>query len=86
MEDYLLCKKHSIEPNNMGIIKIEFIVNNDGSYSIQAPNILKGLKVQNKETIDLIIKLLNNDCLFSDEIEHSVPLDWRTKKPVIQKL
>jgi len=73
-EDYIVCKKHKIEPYNP--------VNDYGYYDDTSLN-FKGVHI--KEANQKIIELLktNNRLIYNTKLEHSYPHCWRCKKPVI---
>ena len=72
MEDYQLCKAHGIDP---------FDVLDPSGNSYSYPPNLEGLSIWKNEALNL----LGEDVLKAHMYQHRVPIDWRTKKPVIQR-
>ena len=75
LDDYRICKKYGIEPFCP--------VDEKGYMTDEAPTFLRGLFYE--EANEKVIEVLkeNNDLLFLEEIVHSYPHDWRSKKPTI---
>ncbi|BDU67606.1 MAG: isoleucine--tRNA ligase [Candidatus Tyloplasma litorale] len=74
-DDYLIVKENNLEL---------FVVMDDKGHMINSGKYdeLFYLKA-NKIIIEDLVK--NNSLIFNEKIEHSVPIDWRTKKPVIYR-
>uniref|UniRef100_A0A8D1Q477 Isoleucine--tRNA ligase, mitochondrial n=1 Tax=Sus scrofa TaxID=9823 RepID=A0A8D1Q477_PIG len=76
MEDYSVASQHSLST--------DCLVNEDGVFTDAA-----GPELQNKavleEGTEVVIKMLQaaNNLLKEEELVHSYPYDWRTKKPVV---
>ncbi|XP_004699964.1 isoleucine--tRNA ligase, mitochondrial [Echinops telfairi] len=76
MEDYSVASQHNLS--------MECLVNEDGVFTDVA-----GPELQNKavleEGTDTVIKMLQatKNLLKEEELVHSYPYDWRTKKPVV---
>ena len=75
LDDYRICKKYGIDPFCP--------VDEKGYMTSDAGDNLKGLFYEDAN--DKVIEILkeNNDLLALEEIVHSYPHDWRTKKPTI---
>lgn len=75
LDDYRICKKYGIDPFCP--------VDEKGYMTSEAGDNLKGLFYE--EANEKVIETLkeNNDLLALEEIVHSYPHDWRTKKPTI---
>ncbi len=74
MEDFVECKKHGIEPLD--------ILTDSGHYSESAPKGLQGKHIHSDHVIDYLNESFY--VRFQDH-KHRVPVDWRTKQPVIQR-
>ncbi|CRK90249.1 CLUMA_CG003960, isoform A [Clunio marinus] len=63
-------------------IPLKSFVDGRGCYNSSAPDFLQGKEVLT-EGNDFVIKHLDSSVVKLQEIKHSYPIDWRTKKPVI---
>lgn len=60
------------------------LVDEDGRYTTEAGNDFAGLEVLN-EGNEAVLKYISDNVLHTDQLLHSYPYDWRTKKPVISR-
>lgn len=58
------------------------MVDENGNYTEAAPDFLRNKSVL-KDGNQLILEHLQDDIIHLDKINHSYPIDWRTKEPVI---
>ncbi|KAH8380256.1 hypothetical protein KR009_009724 [Drosophila setifemur] len=63
-------------------IPVKCLVNEEGVYTKEAPSFLIGKSVLDQGN-PLILEHITNDVVHSSTMEHSYPIDWRTKQPVI---
>ncbi|KAM8999360.1 isoleucine--tRNA ligase, mitochondrial [Sarcophilus harrisii] len=76
MEDYIVASRHELP--------MDCLVDEDGNFTEAA-----GSELENKNALeegtDTVIKMLQStkNLLKEEDITHSYPYDWRTKKPVI---
>lgn len=63
-------------------IPVKCLVNEEGVYTNDAPSFLVGKSVL-KQGNPLVLEHITNNVVHSSTLEHSYPIDWRTKKPVI---
>ncbi|XP_021713032.1 isoleucine--tRNA ligase, mitochondrial [Aedes aegypti] len=63
-------------------IPVRSLIDEAGCYNKQAPDFLRG-KFALTDGNQLILERLQNDTMACGVIEHSYPIDWRTKKPVM---
>ncbi|KAH8331827.1 hypothetical protein KR074_004988 [Drosophila pseudoananassae] len=63
-------------------IPVKCLVNEEGVYTNDAPSFLIGKSVL-KQGNPLVLEHITNNVVHSSTLEHSYPIDWRTKKPVI---
>ncbi|EAT38178.1 AAEL009917-PA, partial [Aedes aegypti] len=63
-------------------IPVRSLIDETGCYNKQAPDFLRG-KFALTDGNQLILERLQNDTMACGVIEHSYPIDWRTKKPVM---
>ncbi|XP_017043393.1 isoleucine--tRNA ligase, mitochondrial [Drosophila ficusphila] len=63
-------------------IPVKCLVNEEGIYTKEAPDFLSGKSVLGQGNA-LVLEHITNDVVHSSELEHSYPIDWRTKQPVI---
>lgn len=63
-------------------IPVKCIVNEEGTYTKEAPDFLRGKSVLDQGN-SLVLDRIAEDVVHSSKLEHSYPIDWRTKKPVI---
>ncbi|KAH8364194.1 hypothetical protein KR084_003491 [Drosophila pseudotakahashii] len=63
-------------------IPVKCLVNEEGIYTKEAPRFLRGKSVL-KQGNPLVLEHITNDVVCSATMEHSYPIDWRTKQPVI---
>lgn len=73
-EDFLLGIQHKLS--------VKSVVDEKGCYTEEAGKSLVGLDVLS-EGNSLIMNWLQDDILHKEDLVHSYPYDWRTKKPVI---
>lgn len=73
-DDYLTSLKHKIP--------MKCVLDTRGNYNDKAPAFLQGKEVMTDGN-RLVLKQIASDVIHLDEIRHSYPIDWRTKKPVI---
>lgn len=73
-DDYLSSIEHKIT--------VKCIVDENGDYTLEAPAFLHGKNVL-RDGNKLVMEALKSDLLKAGEIQHSYPIDWRTKEPVI---
>ncbi|XP_058131216.1 isoleucine--tRNA ligase, mitochondrial [Dasypus novemcinctus] len=76
MEDYSVASQHNLP--------MDCLVDEDGIFTDAAGPELQNLAVL-KEGTDVVIKMLEaaKNLLKEEELVHSYPYDWRTKKPVV---
>lgn len=63
-------------------IPLKCLVNDQGRYNSSAPEFLHGKEVLGDGN-QLVINYLKTNVVKLEELKHSYPIDWRTKKPVI---
>ncbi|KAH8269968.1 hypothetical protein KR018_001134 [Drosophila ironensis] len=63
-------------------IPVKCLVNEEGLYTKEAPGFLVGKSVLEQGN-PLVLQHITNDVVHSGTLEHSYPIDWRTKQPVI---
>ncbi|XP_017015792.2 isoleucine--tRNA ligase, mitochondrial [Drosophila takahashii] len=63
-------------------IPVKCLVNEEGIYTREAPPFLRGKSVLEQGN-PLVLEHITNDVVSSTTMEHSYPIDWRTKQPVI---
>ncbi|XP_016926678.4 isoleucine--tRNA ligase, mitochondrial [Drosophila suzukii] len=63
-------------------IPVKCLVNEEGIYTKEAPEFLRGKSVLEQGN-PLVLEYITNDVICSTTMEHSYPIDWRTKQPVI---
>ncbi|XP_060070569.1 isoleucine--tRNA ligase, mitochondrial-like [Ylistrum balloti] len=63
-------------------ITIKSIVDDEGVYTEEAGQILKG-KTVGKDADSTVIEMLKESVIHKSSYQHSYPYDWRTKQPVI---
>ncbi|XP_017081217.1 isoleucine--tRNA ligase, mitochondrial [Drosophila eugracilis] len=63
-------------------IPVKCFVNDEGIYTKEAPDFLRGYSVLEQGN-PLVLERIANDIVHSSKLEHSYPIDWRTKQPVI---
>jgi len=63
-------------------IPVKCLVNEEGIYTKEAPEFLRGKSVLEQGN-PLVLEHITNDVICSTTMEHSYPIDWRTKQPVI---
>ncbi|EDV52202.2 uncharacterized protein Dere_GG15950 [Drosophila erecta] len=63
-------------------IHVKCFVNEEGTYTKEAPDFLRGQSVLDQGN-SLVLERIAEDVVHSSKLEHSYPIDWRTKKPVI---
>ncbi|EDW41671.1 GM25585 [Drosophila sechellia] len=63
-------------------IPVKCFVNEEGTYTTEAPDFLRGKSVLDQGN-SLVLDRIAEDVVHSSKLEHSYPIDWRTKKPVI---
>nr|NP_648837.2 Isoleucyl-tRNA synthetase, mitochondrial [Drosophila melanogaster]AAF49539.2 Isoleucyl-tRNA synthetase, mitochondrial [Drosophila melanogaster] len=63
-------------------IPVKCFVNEEGTYTKEAPDFLRGKSVLDQGN-SLVLDRIAEDVVHSSKLEHSYPIDWRTKKPVI---
>ncbi|EDW99917.2 uncharacterized protein Dyak_GE23171 [Drosophila yakuba] len=73
-EDFLVSLTHKIP--------VKCFVNEEGTYTKEAPDFLRGQSVLDQGN-SLVLERIAEDVVHSSKLEHSYPIDWRTKKPVI---
>ncbi|XP_063995593.1 isoleucine--tRNA ligase, mitochondrial [Diachasmimorpha longicaudata] len=74
-EDFLVCLSHNIP--------VKSLVDEEGKFTEDAGE-FQGLDVLDTG-ISAVLNHLGDDVLHTEEIIHSYPYDWRTKKPVITR-
>ncbi|XP_015111300.1 isoleucine--tRNA ligase, mitochondrial [Diachasma alloeum] len=74
-EDFLVCLAHNIP--------VKSLVDEEGKFNEDAGE-FQGLEVLRAGTSAVLTRLAD-DVLHTEEIVHSYPYDWRTKKPVITR-
>lgn len=72
-DDFLVCLKNNIP--------VKCIVDEDGNYTSDAPGNVSPRNVL-EDGNATVLQLIESNVVHLDEIVHSYPLDWRTKKPV----
>ncbi|XP_017028496.1 isoleucine--tRNA ligase, mitochondrial [Drosophila kikkawai] len=63
-------------------IPVKCLVNEEGVYTKEAPSFLSGQSVLDQGN-PLVLQHIARDVVHSAKLEHSYPIDWRTKQPVI---
>uniref|UniRef100_A0A6P4F0K2 isoleucine--tRNA ligase n=1 Tax=Drosophila rhopaloa TaxID=1041015 RepID=A0A6P4F0K2_DRORH len=63
-------------------IPVKCLVNEDGIYTKEAPDFLRGQSVLEQGN-PIVLEHIAKDIVHSAKLEHSYPIDWRTKQPVI---
>ncbi|XP_017137579.1 isoleucine--tRNA ligase, mitochondrial [Drosophila miranda] len=63
-------------------IPVKCMVNEAGAYTKEAPSFLRGQSVLEQGN-PLVLQHIAEDVIHSAKLEHSYPIDWRTKQPVI---
>ncbi|KAH8343482.1 hypothetical protein KR059_011531 [Drosophila kikkawai] len=63
-------------------IPVKCLVNEEGVYTKEAPSFLSGQSVLDQGN-PLVLQHIARDVVHSSKLEHSYPIDWRTKQPVI---
>ncbi|KAH8392050.1 hypothetical protein KR200_009990 [Drosophila serrata] len=63
-------------------IPVKCLVNKEGIYTKEAPSFLRGQSVLDQGN-PLVLQHIAKDVVHSAKLEHSYPIDWRTKQPVI---
>ncbi|KAH8286424.1 hypothetical protein KR054_008863 [Drosophila jambulina] len=63
-------------------IPVKCLVNEEGIYTKEAPSFLRGQSVLDQGN-PLVLQHIAKDVVHSAQLEHSYPIDWRTKQPVI---
>ncbi|XP_034133958.1 isoleucine--tRNA ligase, mitochondrial [Drosophila guanche] len=63
-------------------IPVKCMVNEAGVYTKEAPSFLHGQSVLEQGN-PLVLQHIAEDVVHSAQLEHSYPIDWRTKQPVI---
>lgn len=73
MDDYQLCRQHGIAP--------EDLLDDGGHYAAGAPAALRGEPYRSAA----VLAYLQPHVVHTAALTHRVPVDWRTRQPVIQR-
>lgn len=73
-DDFLISIDHNIN--------VKCLVDENGDYTKEAPEFLHKKNVLRDGNV-LVMNALKSDIIKVDQLQHSYPIDWRTKEPVI---